>query len=273
MKSLPNSRIVTFVRQEELYTTAGQSGEFTIAVPFAANFSDLLNVEALSAAGIDALGLARQMDQLLVENIGNSWAAKAKAAAAKGLPLPTQADIDALVAAYDFTGTRTRSEESMSVQERTILAEIRKAFRTLINGGLLANQPLDPEAEVSESNPVIFNIVRVQTKPETETEVKGKDENGEPVVTIENRLQPNNLSLEDFEALCAAAMANEPFTLTDSEGRSVELPLDEAPIFDGDQPANYSAITEQARREAATVLAKRAAKAALPKAMKLRAAA
>lgn len=56
--------------------------------------------------GVSAGGVAQQMNQVLAENIGNNVASRIRNADKNGTPRPTQADVDALVIAYDFTGAR-----------------------------------------------------------------------------------------------------------------------------------------------------------------------
>jgi hypothetical protein len=93
------------VVQGELYEAAGQAGfYFNIPQPFTAEMFD-----GLRPMGISPAGLASQMNQVLAENLGNNIAARIKKLAKAGQPLPTQADMDALVEAYDFTGVRSSS--------------------------------------------------------------------------------------------------------------------------------------------------------------------
>jgi len=76
--------------------------KFAIPQPFT---SEHFNVSEL---GVNAAGLATQVNQVLAENLANNMAAKVRSAIKSGDVLPTQEDMDALYAAYDFSGVRTR---------------------------------------------------------------------------------------------------------------------------------------------------------------------
>lgn len=57
--------------------------------------------------GAEPAGLASQANQVLAENLGNNIAARIKKAQKEGTAIPTQEDMDAAYAAYDFSGSRT----------------------------------------------------------------------------------------------------------------------------------------------------------------------
>jgi hypothetical protein len=240
----PTKRIA---RQIADYESAGLDPNFEIPQPFAANVETFYNVSALSDAGIDALGLARQDDQVLGENIGNNLAQRIKAAVKKGTDLPDQSVVDAMVLAYDFTGTRATSEEGMSTEERTVLAEIKKSLRRLISGGAFAT--LDANSQKT-SNPetVAFNAVRVQTGPEA----RGEKET--PVGSV---------PLENFEELVSAAYQGSSVELEDGNGNVATLDFSVAPVIsEHGQAANLTGVVELAKQEAARILERNRTKAA-----------
>ena len=95
------SRLRTICGKE--YAEAGHPDfQFSIPQPFT---GEHFNVSEL---GVNPAGLATQTNQVLAENLANNMAAKVRAAVKNGTPLPTQEDMDALYAAYDFSGVRTR---------------------------------------------------------------------------------------------------------------------------------------------------------------------
>jgi hypothetical protein len=235
-----------FSRQVAAYEAAGMSPDMEIHLPFAVNLDHFFNTEALIAAGIDPMGLARQLDQVLIENIGNNLASKVKAALAKGVPLPDQEVIDEMVAAYDFTGIRSTSEEGMSTEERTIISEIKKALRRLISDGTFAN--LGPDgAKTREPSKVVFNATRIQTGPEA----KG-----------DRPTPPNSVPLENFDNLVAAAYEGVEVEFEDGNGNTATLDFSIEPaINDHGQAVNLTGVIELARQEAARVLERNRTKA------------
>jgi hypothetical protein len=236
-----------FSRQVKAYEAAGLSPDMEVQLPFAANADLFLNRQALIDAGIDPAGLARQIDQVLVENIGNNLSQKIKAAVAAKKPLPDQSIVDEMFAKYDFTGVRTTSEEGMSTEERTIISEIRKKLRWAIStAGYLANQK-------DETGAIIFNATRLQSIPESE----GKKET-----------PPNSIPVEDFEGMVAAAYQREVVEFSDGNGNTGTLDFSGEPVFDDQgRHANWPAIIEEARQEAARVIERNKTPAAPPKAM------
>jgi hypothetical protein len=232
----PTKRIA---RQIADYEAAGLDPNFEIPQPFAANVEHFYNVAALTEAGIDALGLARQDDQVFGENIGNNLAQRIKNAVKKGTDLPDQAIVDAMVLAYDFTGARTTSEEGMSTEERTILAEIKKAIRRLISSGKFANLDQNGQ-ETSDADAVVFNAVRVQTA----VEARGEKET-----------PAGSVSVEDFDKVVAAAYQNSTAEFEDGYGRVASLDFSDEPLInEHDQALNLTGVIELARREAARIL-------------------
>lgn len=239
----PTKRIA---RQIADYEAAGLDPNFEIPQPFAANVDHFYNIAALSEAGIDVTGLARQDDQVLSENLGNNLAQRIKAAVKKGTDLPDQSVVDAMVLAYDFTGVRSTSEEGMSTEERTVLNEIKKAIRRLISGGTFAN--LDSEGQkTSDPEAVVFSAVRVQTGPEAKGEL---DKDGKPKVT-----PPGSVPLENFDELVSAAYTNSQVEIEDGNGNIAVIDFSgEAGIDEHDHPTNLPGVIEIARREAARTL-------------------
>ena len=191
----------TFSRQADAYEKAGIPADFTIDLPFAANYESLFNVEALQAIGIEPVGLARQLDQVYLENIGNNLASRIKTAAKKSQPLPTQADLDELIAAYDFSGARTTSSEGLSSDERTLFSEIKKYCRKAFVTDKVFNQNG-------------FYVTRIQTGKEA-GEVAAKLEAGEDV-----SLPKGTLALDEFNAFVQAAFDGTVVEVSDAEGMS-----------------------------------------------------
>jgi hypothetical protein len=245
-----------FSRQVAAYEAAGLSPDMETQVPFAANAELFLNFEALKAAKIDPMGLARQMDQVLIENLGNNLSQKVKAAVKKGTDLPDQSVVDAMLAAYDFTGVRMVSEEGMSTEERTIIAEIRKAIRSLISGGSFASLGSDGK-KTKNHDDVAFDAVRIQTGPEAE----GKpDKDGNP-----RRTPPGSVPAENYEAVVAAAYSCTEVELEDGNGNSATLDFSVPASFnEHGQPTNLTGVVEAARQEAARILERNRAKAVAP---------
>lgn len=235
-----------FSRQVNVYTEAGLEPDMEIQVPFAANVDLFLNTQELIDHGIDPMGLAKQMDQITIENIGNNFGQRVKSAASKKLPLPDQSIVDEMLAAYDFTGIRTASEEGMSTEERTIIAEIKKAIRALISGGTFANIGADG-SKASNPDEVVFNATRVQTGPEA----KGDKET-----------PPNSVPQESFDNLVAGAYQAAEVEIEDGNGNTAVLDFSEEPaINEHGQAVNLTGVIELARQEAARVLERNRTKA------------
>jgi len=92
------------VIQAQAYEDAGDPNfSFSIPQPFTAD----MFVAICEAVGAVAAGLANQNNQVLAENLGNNMASRVKKAVTNETDLPTQADMDALYASYDFTGIRS----------------------------------------------------------------------------------------------------------------------------------------------------------------------
>lgn len=103
MKISPNTPTRNRIIQGELYEKAGQPDfAFSIPCPFEPSMFEHLS----DALGISPVGFANQANQVLAENLGNNMAARIKKAAKENQPLPSQSDMDTLIAAYDFTGIR-----------------------------------------------------------------------------------------------------------------------------------------------------------------------
>jgi hypothetical protein len=181
-------------------TFAVQGYDMDIALPFAANYDKFLNVSALAEIGVDALGVARQLDQVTVENVRNNAASRFKTAAKKGLPAPTQTDIDNLILAYDFTGARASSEAGMSSDERTLFSEIKKYCRRAFVDKVF--------------NQGGFFVTRIQTAKEAE-ELAAKQEAGEEVSVLKG-----TLPLDEFNDFVQAAFDGTEVEVADAEGNA-----------------------------------------------------
>jgi hypothetical protein len=232
-----NTRSASLARQKKLYEEAGLSADVTLPLPFALNYESFLNVPALEAIGVNALGLARQMDQVLKENLGNAWNAFIKQRVSKKKGLPTAEEFATFVEKYDFSGTRTASEEGLSDEERFIRTEIRTALRDLLRSGALH----------PEGKPAL-----VQTKAEAE----------------KNELPENKVDLETFEALVGAAEEGGVAEVAWDNCSAPEnnttwrISFEGAAEFDGNgDPTNLPAVVEAAKAIAAEKLAVRAKRA------------
>ena len=186
-------------RQVEAYNAVGRDPVMEIPLIFAANPEHFFNIKAFNDAGIDVLGFARQADQKFLENIGGILSQKVKTALDNSTALPDQDVVDAVVSSYDFTGARATSEESMSTNNRIIVAEIRKELRRIIKVGIFAQ--LDASGnKTNNPNDVTFNAERVQTGPEA----KG-----------EKKTPPNSVPFENFNEVVIAAFNSVPAELED----------------------------------------------------------
>lgn len=214
MKNLPSTcKSHTFVRQEADYEAAGLSAEREILLPF-----DLscVNEEVLTERGLQPAGVVRQLNQVTVENIGNALGSKIRAAVAKKEALPTQADVDKLVASYDFSGLRTTGEAGMPESERMVRAELRSLLRSVARDGAF-----DPEGK----------SLSIQTEKEAKAET----------------LPAGKISIENFNNLVEAAAEGVEFefnTITFDFGAEVKYIEAE----DGTKAfGSYSAILDFAR--------------------------
>lgn len=171
----------TFVRQVEDYEAAGLDPQMTLIMPVTID-DDRASIEA---KGISWAGLMRQVNQVFRENLGNSFGARVRAAVTKNQPLPTQAELDSLVASYDFSGARTTAETGISEGEKVFRSVLRLRLKDLLRVGVFS--------EDSET-PLV-----VQSKKES----------------TEKTLPAGKISLEDFEALVDAAAEGADFEFED----------------------------------------------------------
>jgi len=243
--SLPNApRTVSFVRQAEAYEDAGLTPDeyqFSISLPFATNYEHFFNVAALEAAGINPVGLARQLDQVEKENLGNAFAAQVRKAVARKSTLPTQAKLDELLAEYDFSGVRVASGESLSAEDNAIRTEIRSTLRALLRSG-----SLHPEGVDASGNTLVST--GIQTKDEAE----------------KNELPAGKLDLDTFESLVEAAVEGGVAPIdwdnckNPENNGTYQIDFSGEPEFDDDgEPTNLPAVVEAARNLAMEKLALR----------------
>lgn len=109
---------------EDTYTAAGfPEFQFQIPQPFTAE-----HVAGVSDLGASPNGVANQLNQVLAENLCNNIAARVRNAVKNGQPLPTQADMDALYAAYDFSGLRQTNTSSPASLFDRIFTRLAGAF-------------------------------------------------------------------------------------------------------------------------------------------------
>jgi hypothetical protein len=240
--SLPNSCTKSkIVRQGEEYEKIGGDGKFTIPLPFATNVEYIFNnpeataKQILEGMGISVLGLAKQMDQVQKENIGNLLNSKIKFAISKSQPLPDQSVADAIVTSYDFSGSRVSSDESgMTEEERAVRAEIKKILRALLSGGAF----LSPEG------------ARQEMKVQTVSEAK------------ENKLPDGKVSLNTFLSMVEAAYNGDAFVIPEINESEQYTTADEPIYNDNGLPTNLAAFIETARETALAGLERSKAMAA-----------
>lgn len=200
----------TIVRQEAAYEAAGESGERVVILPI-----DLscINSEELIRRGLSPAGLVIQMNQVTVENVGNLYAARARAAASKNESLPTQDDMDALLDSYDFSRIRTTSEAGMSEEERVFRSNLRTQLKRFLKMGLFT-----PDR----------TALTVQTVKEA----------------TEEKLPEHKISIEDFNGLIESAAEGIEWEFL---GHSYDFGGE--PKFDDQgQIASFSAIPHAARQ-------------------------
>ncbi len=100
---------------------------YSIPQPFTAE-----HFSGAEELGVSASGVAQQCNQVFAENIGNNVASRIRNAEKNGTARPTQADIDALVAAYDFTGSRASAGASGSLFDRLFFKNASAFIRKLV---------------------------------------------------------------------------------------------------------------------------------------------
>lgn len=125
------------VIQGEAYTDAGfPDFAFQIPQPFLAE-----HFEALTELGIVGAGFANAANQLLAENLGNNMAGRIKKAIKDGTDLPTQAGMDELYAAYDFSGVRISSLAAGTLYDKIMFRNASQFIRRLIKKTGYQNLP------------------------------------------------------------------------------------------------------------------------------------
>lgn len=118
----------TRVVLEDAYVSAGNPNfTFTIPQPFTAEM-----VKGVTEVGASPEGVAQQLNQVLAENLSNNLASRIRAAQKANADLPTQVDMDELYAAYDFSGSRSRSSVSGSLFDRLFAKTAGNFIRKLI---------------------------------------------------------------------------------------------------------------------------------------------
>lgn len=176
--------------QSAIYADAGlENFSFQMPRPFTAEMCEAL----ADQVGASAEGLANTLNQVLAENLGNNMASRIKTIAANNEalkaaqangertdeefePLPSQEDLDSLAAVYDFSGVRASSSEAEAVDPVT--KTMWKMGRELMRGILKQYGIGDMEAPVT--------VARGDKSP-----------------------GPNQISLDDFNALVAAFVDGE----------------------------------------------------------------
>lgn len=111
--------------QEKTYIAAGLPDmSFNIDQPFTPEMFEQLR----DILGIDPVGLSRQVNQVFAENVANNMASRIKkAAGVEGAELPTQEDMNELIASYDFS-VRTASTAAFGSSYDKILHRLASAF-------------------------------------------------------------------------------------------------------------------------------------------------
>jgi len=175
--------------QGDLYEAAGQP-DFSFDIP--RPFTPEMFAEIAADLGIAAQGLSNQNNQLLAENLGNLMAARVKAAAKANealeegedpTPLPSQADMDELIASYDFSGVRTGSGVStgLSALERAIYKYARRAVRALLKQSGYPKLGLSAPVSVAkkDTDPKANELSYAVFEEEVEKLALGEDKWGE----------------------------------------------------------------------------------------------
>lgn len=109
---------------EDTYAAVGRPDfQFQIPQPFTAE-----HVAGVAEMGASPNGVANQLNQVLAENLCNNIAARVRNAIKNNQPLPTQADMDTLYAAYDFSGLRQSSGTSPASLFDRIFTRLASAF-------------------------------------------------------------------------------------------------------------------------------------------------
>ena len=229
----PNTDTKVIVRQENDYTEAGLDGRREIPLPFTL---DSINEENIASLGFLPTGVVRAMNQVFVENVANIHGSQVRAAVKKGLTLPDSEAMEEILKAYNFSGIRTSSEESMPEEERVFRSQLKKQLRSLLRQGAFS----------ADRSPLT-----VQTQPEASRK----------------ELPEGKISLEDFDTLVESAAEQVVF---EYDGMSFDFAgepeYDEAGDFN-----NYAAIVDFAHDLAEKELALnlsavgRSIKASVPK--------
>lgn len=142
----------SFIRQAKDYEAAGIEPNMQLIVPF----TDDDTRESIEEKGVNWAGLMRQINSVFAENIGNALGSKVRNSVSKGETLPTQDDLDEIIAKYDFSGARMRAttEESMSQEDRVFFNVLRTRLKALLRTGTFS---ADNESKIT-----------VQTKKEAD---------------------------------------------------------------------------------------------------------
>jgi hypothetical protein len=168
----------SMVREKKLFEEAGREVPvFHVLLFFETNYQTLFNAPALESLGIVPQKFAAQCDQLLTENLGNNLKARIKAGAAQTPPVwPDQSVLDALYAAYDFSGIRGKaavSEDDLTDEEIELRRQLRTTIRDYLrNGTLFAGMPKlrvqkIKEAETGELPAGVFPLAAFEDAVET----------------------------------------------------------------------------------------------------------
>ena len=221
------------VRQETDYNDAGLDGRREIPLPFTL---ESINEENITGLGFLPAGVVRALNQTFVENVANIHGSQVRNTIKKGLPLPAPEAMEEILKAYNFSGIRTASEESMPEEERIFRSQLKKQLRSLLRQGAFSANG---------------SALTVQTQPEA----------------TKNELPEGKISLEDFETLVESAAEQVAF---EYDGMSFDFAGE--PEYDEEGNfANYAAIVDfahdLAEKELALNLsaAGRSIKASVPK--------
>ena len=126
--------------QGDAYEAAGYP-DFSFDIPRPFTPEDFASIA--EKYSVSATGLANGANQLLAENVGNNMAAKIKAIVRANetlkdgeepSALPSQEDLDEMLAAYDFSGVRTSTGGTvgLSALEKALYRYARQAVRAII---------------------------------------------------------------------------------------------------------------------------------------------
>lgn len=107
------------------------------------------------ALEINADGLARQLNQVAIENVSNNLAPRIKRAIEADEEVPTQDDLDEIYAAYDFSGVRQGGPgaAALSPLEKLQLAYCRNSIKGILKKSGKGSMPAPVTVAKKDAEP------------------------------------------------------------------------------------------------------------------------